>query len=193
MTLPLNFKLIYISCLILLSSCKRSVRNRVELSESSSTDVELKTETNSDSKENKNPKGQISLEAQIIRIVDGDTAELLYGELPIMLRLQHIDAPEKRGNQPYGNKAKKVLSNLCFGQKVTIVTDGDFDMGGRLIGQIINEDGVNVNKEMVRLGYAWHFKKYSSSKEYDLLEKEARKEKRGLWQEPNPVAPWVFR
>ena len=110
-----------------------------------------------------------------------------------MLRLQHIDAPEKRGSQPYGNKAKTVLSDLCFGQQVTILTEGDFDMGGRMIGEIINEDGLNVNKEMVRLGYAWHFKKYSSDMSYDKLEKEARREKRGLWQEPNPVAPWDFR
>ncbi|WP_229340750.1 thermonuclease family protein [Christiangramia sediminis] len=155
--------------------------------------MELKTETKSDPKENKNPKGQISLEAKIIRIVDGDTAELLYGELPIMLRLQHIDAPEKRGSQPFGNNAKTILSDLCFGQEVTILTEGDFDMGGRMIGEIINEDGLNVNKEMVRLGYAWHFKKYSSDMNYDKLEKEARRERRGLWQEPNPVAPWDFR
>nr|WP_262904365.1 thermonuclease family protein [Christiangramia sediminis] len=193
MTLPLNFKILFISGLILLSSCKRSVRNSVELSESSSKEVELKTETKSDPKENKNPKGQISLEAKIIRIVDGDTAELLYGELPIMLRLQHIDAPEKRGSQPFGNNAKTILSDLCFGQEVTILTEGDFDMGGRMIGEIINEDGLNVNKEMVRLGYAWHFKKYSSDMNYDKLEKEARRERRGLWQEPNPVAPWDFR
>ncbi len=192
----MNFKLFLISSLILLSSCKRSVRNSVAVSDSPSDrieSVESNTESKPDSKENKNAEGQISLEAKIIRIVDGDTAELLYGELPIMLRLQHIDAPEKRGSQAFGNKAKTVLSELCFGQQVTILTEGDFDMGGRMIGEIINEVGLNVNKEMVRLGYAWHFKKYSSENSYDKLEKEARREKRGLWQEPNPVAPWDFR
>jgi micrococcal nuclease len=192
----LNFKLFLISSLILLSSCKRSVRNSIALSDNPSErleSAESNTEIKPDSNGNKKPEGQISLEAKITRIVDGDTAELLYGELPIMLRLQHIDAPEKRGSQPYGNKAKTILSNLCFGQEVTILTEGDFDMGGRMIGVIVNKDGVNVNKEMVRLGYAWHFKKYSSDMSYDKLEKKARREKRGLWQEPNPVAPWDFR
>jgi micrococcal nuclease len=192
----LDFKLYLISSLILLSSCKRSVRNSVALSDNPSErleSLESNIEFKPDSNGNKKPEGQISLEAKITRIVDGDTAELLYGELPIMLRLQHIDAPEKRGSQPYGNKAKTILSNLCFGQEVTILTEGDFDMGGRMIGVIINKDGVNVNKEMVRLGYAWHFKKYSSDMSYDKLEKKARREKRGLWQEPNPVAPWDFR
>ena len=71
------------------------MRNNAEISGSPSK-AELKTESTTDSDENEKPEGQISLEAKIIRIVDGDTAELMYGELPIMLRLQHIDAPEKR-------------------------------------------------------------------------------------------------
>ena len=44
-----------------------------------------------------------------------------------------------------------------------------------------------------RAGYAWHFKKYSSDKEYDKIETEARENKRGLWQDKNPVAPWTWR
>tara|TARA_R110002050_G_scaffold204522_4_gene340207 strand:+ start:143060 stop:143617 length:558 start_codon:yes stop_codon:yes gene_type:complete len=133
------------------------------------------------------------LEGKIIRILDGDTVEVLYGQLPIKLRLEHIDAPEKRGKQPFGNKAKIAMSNLCFGQTVAIYSDGKFDRNGRLIGVIINKDGVNVNKEMVRLGMAWHFKKYSDDMSYDALEKEAREAKVGLWIDPNPIAPWDFR
>lgn len=184
----------FLSVLIFLSSCQRSVEARRSDQESSAKKNEVllnqKEETNTENL----PDGKLALRAEIIRIVDGDTAELLYnGELPLMLRLEHIDAPEKRGSQPYGNKAKTVLSDLCFGQQVTIITDGDFDMGGRMIGEIINEEGINVNKEMVRLGYAWHFKKYSEDFSYDELEKEARNNRRGLWQESNPIAPWDFR
>ena len=133
------------------------------------------------------------LEVKIIRILDGDTVEMLYDQLPIKLRLEHIDCPEKRGKQPFGNRSKTVLSDLCFGQIVTIHSDGKFDRNGRLIGVIINKDGVNVNKEMVRLGMAWHYKKYSEDMSYDELEKEARKAKVGLWIDPNPIAPWDFR
>lgn len=136
---------------------------------------------------------RISLFAKIIRILDGDTVEILYEKLTIKVRLEHIDAPEKRGKQPYGNAAKKVLSDLCFGQMVTISSTGEFDRYGRLIGEIYNDQGLNVNKEMVNLGMAWHFKKYSDDLEYDVLEKEARNSKRGLWQEPDAIAPWDFR
>jgi micrococcal nuclease len=138
-------------------------------------------------------KKEKQLEAKIIRILDGDTVEMLYDQLPIKLRLEHIDAPEKRGKQPFGNRAKQTLSDLCFEQVVTIHSDGKFDRNGRLIGVIFNKEGLNVNKEMVRLGMAWHFKKYSDDMSYDELEKEARKGKVGLWIDPNPIAPWDFR
>lgn len=133
------------------------------------------------------------LKGKIIRILDGDTVEMLYGELPIKLRLEHIDAPEKRGKQPFGNKAKIAISDLCFGQMVNVISDGKFDRNGRLIGVILNKDSLNVNKEMVRLGMAWHFKKYSHDMSYDLLEREARAAKVGLWSDPNPIAPWDYR
>ena len=189
----MNSKVFIFSSLIFLASCKRSSGNRGELVNKQIIPEQTTETNNQDNTTEDLPSGKIALKGKITRIVDGDTAELLYGELPIMLRLQHIDAPEKRGSQPYGNKAKTILSDLCFGQQVTILTEGDFDMGGRMIGEIINEDGLNVNKEMVRLGYAWHFKKYSSDMSYDNLEKEARRERRGLWQESNPIAPWDFR
>jgi endonuclease YncB( thermonuclease family) len=136
---------------------------------------------------------KLVLLAKVIGVVDGDTVDVLYHDLPLRIRMEHIDAPEKRGNQPYGNKAKLMISQLCFGQRVKILTAGDFDMGGRLIAEIINEDGINVNMEMVKQGYAWHFKKYSNEMSYDHLETEARKAHRGLWQDKNPIAPWDFR
>ncbi|MGY5846610.1 thermonuclease family protein [Salegentibacter sp. HM20] len=189
----MKFTSFLLSFLFILASCKRTVSGRQSL-EAHNSEQTMEVNNPEILEENNAPEGKLLLNARIIRIVDGDTAELLYNdELPLMLRLQHIDAPEKRGSQPYGNKAKTVLSDLCFGQQVTIVTDGDFDMGGRIIGEIINEDGLNVNKEMVRLGYAWHFKKYSDDMSYDALEQEAWHNKRGLWQEPNPVAPWNYR
>jgi endonuclease YncB( thermonuclease family) len=145
------------------------------------------------SKTAKSTEEQLVLPAKVIGIVDGDTVDVLYHDLPLRIRMEHIDAPEKRGKQAFGNKAKLVISDLCFGQKVNLLTDGKFDMGGRLIAEILNEEGINVNKEMVRLGYAWHFKKYSTEMSYDVLEMEARKARRGLWQDENPIAPWDFR
>jgi micrococcal nuclease len=52
---------------------------------------------------------------------------------------------------------------------------------------------VNVNKELLKQGLAWHYKQYNKDEEFAKLEQEARKKKIGLWSHPNPVAPWDFR
>ena len=40
---------------------------------------------------------------------------------------------------------------------------------------------------------AWHYKQYSKSKELAEAEDLARKEKKGLWVDKEPVPPWEFR
>ncbi|WP_317207943.1 thermonuclease family protein [Chryseobacterium taklimakanense] len=51
----------------------------------------------------------------------------------------------------------------------------------------------NLNKELLRKGLAWHFKRYSRNSNYAQLEIDARKKKIGLWQDKNPVEPWNWR
>ena len=40
---------------------------------------------------------------------------------------------------------------------------------------------------------AWHYKEYSKSKELAVAEDEARKAKKGLWTDKEPVPPWEYR
>ncbi|MCY1508114.1 Thermonuclease [compost metagenome] len=130
--------------------------------------------------------------ARVIRITDGDTLEVLYGGKPLKIRLAYIDSPEKKRKQPYGDKAKNVLAVLCFNQKVKIYPQ-KHDRYKRLIAVLINDKGQNVNQEMIRLGMAWHYKKYSSDPIYAKLEIEARKKHIGLWQDKNAIPPWYWR
>ena len=87
--------------------------------------------------------------AKVIRILDGDTMEVLYQNQPLKIRLAHIDCPEKRGRQPFGNNAKKALSDLCFGQIVN-VQGQKYDRYKRLIAIIINRKKQVVNQEMIK-------------------------------------------
>lgn len=128
---------------------------------------------------------------KVVGVKDGDTIEIINNGFNDVVRLKHIDAPEKK--QPYGNAAKKVLSDLCFNKKVRLAADKRRDRNGRIIAEVYDREGRNLNKMMVRNGFAWHYKKYSRDRSYDDLEIMARKEKLGLWQEPNPIAPWDFR
>lgn len=130
--------------------------------------------------------------AIVIGISDGDTMEVLYKKTPIKIRLAHIDSPEKRGTQPFGNNAKQALSHLCFGQSVIIEAE-KYDRYKRLIAVVINDRKQIVNQEMIKQGMAWHYKKYSSDPVYAKLESEARNNRVGLWQDKNPIAPWLWR
>ncbi len=130
--------------------------------------------------------------AKVIRIMDGDTLEVLYQQQPIKIRLAHIDCPEQSHAQPFGKQAKKALSDLCFGQQVTVYGQ-KYDRYHRLIALVVNQQHQIVNQEMIKLGMAWHFLEYSSDMAYTKLEQDARRRKAGLWQDAHPIAPWAWR
>lgn len=133
----------------------------------------------------------LSFEGKVTAIKDGDTYKVLYAGSERTIRLAHIDCPEKK--QPFGNRAKQFASDICFGKIVTVKTEGKTDRNKRIIGEIILQDGTNVNKELVRNGLAWHFKKYSTDNEYAQLETEARQKQIGLWADKEQIPPWEWR
>lgn len=123
---------------------------------------------------------------------DGDTIELLTPERRLYtIRLAEIDAPEK--GQPYGQKAKQALSDLCFGKDVTgrkVATD----RYGRTVARIY-AGGADVNAELVRAGAVWLYLRYLTDESLRPLEAEARAARRGLWGLParEQVPPWEWR
>ncbi|MEO7482303.1 MAG: thermonuclease family protein [Ferruginibacter sp.] len=131
--------------------------------------------------------------AKVIAVKDGDTIEILYEGKPMRIRMAHIDCPELGKSQPFGRAAKTFTSAMCYGQQVTIFNEGVFDRYKRLIAVVINKAGLNVNKELMKAGLAWHFLRYSSDTTYAQLEKLARQKKMGLWKDENPIPPWKWR
>ena len=131
--------------------------------------------------------------AKVIKVIDGDTIDVLYNEKPIRVRLAHIDCPEIKKGQPYNKAAKQFVSDLCFGREVEVLNNAEYDRWGRLVGVIINDKKQNVNKEILRAGLGWHYKKYSSDTSYTNLEIKARDQKIGLWADEKPVPPWEWK
>ncbi|SFM43583.1 thermonuclease family protein [Nitrosomonas communis] len=129
---------------------------------------------------------------RVVGISDGDTLTLLDNQKQqIKVRLAEIDTPESA--QPYGSRAKQALSGLAYG-KTVIVKVQDTDRYGRKVGRVYT-DGLDVNAEMVRIGAAWVYRKYASDQNLYALEKQARKNKVGLWSLPEAqqVPPWEWR
>lgn len=135
----------------------------------------------------------INFQGKVIAVKDGDTIEVLYLNNTIKIRLAHIDCPEVKMHQPFGQAAKQFTSSICFGQIVTVINQGKFDRYKRLIAVVINNKNENVNKALVKAGLAWHFLKYSADSSYAQLEVIARKNKVGLWADKNPTPPWLWR
>ncbi len=127
--------------------------------------------------------------AKVIGVKDGDTIEVLYQGKGQTVRLLDIDCPEKK--QAFGQKAKQFTSDFCFGKTVRIEAGGK-DRYGRILGTVYVGNKC-LNEALVSGGLAWHFTKYSHSKTFAKLEREARAKKVGLWADPNAVAPWDFR
>ena len=136
------------------------------------------------------PPPVYTLKGKAVRIVDGDTFDLLVGTTTHRIRLAGIDAPEK--GQDFGTASKLLLGQLCSNQTLTVrVTD--VDRNKRKIAEIYTEQKLWINKELIAKGMAWHFKKYSTDRELANAELSARKQKIGLWSLNNPVAPWDWR
>lgn len=127
---------------------------------------------------------------KVVKVSDGDTITILTEKNEqVRIRFSGVDCPEK--SQEFGQKAKEFTANLCAGKQVKVISQSK-DRYGRVLG-VVMVDGVNVNKELLKEGLAWHYKQYDKSKEFANLESQARRKKIGLWAEKNPIAPWEFR
>lgn len=130
------------------------------------------------------------IHCRVVGIADGDTLTCLTDtRKQLKVRLNQIDAPER--GQAFGSAARKKLSRWVHGQYVTLKTDGA-DKYGRTLAEVFS-GGLNINKEMVKSGYAWAYRKYVRDTEYIRLEERARAASLGLWSEPNPIYPSEFR
>jgi endonuclease YncB( thermonuclease family) len=123
-------------------------------------------------------------------IVDGDTVLLRRGSKITSIRLWGIDAPEKK--QIGGRAATRHLIKLIGRKRIKVVTTC-IDKYGRSVGKIYYK-GRLINLEMVKAGHAWWNERYCpEAKEIEKAEKNARKNKYGLWKNPNPLRPEYFR
>ena len=68
----------------------------------------------------------------------------------------------------------------------------DTDRYGRSMAFVFKGDK-NLNKELLSAGLAWHYKKYSRDPELAKLEFQARSDRRGRWNEAEPVPHWEWR
>lgn len=128
-----------------------------------------------------------SIVTTIDRVVDGDT--LIAGG--ISYRLALIDAPEK--DQTYGLEATAFLRGLVSDTEVTIIERGEDRYGRLIVDASIN--GISIAELMLENGYAWSYMVPTAEMENKLsqLQDKARAGRLGLWADPDPVRPSIYR
>lgn len=123
---------------------------------------------------------------KVVRVIDGDTVELINGE---KLRYIGIDTPEefdeRKPVQCFAVEATRRNRELVENQIITFQKDvSTTDKYGRWLGFVYLGDGTLVNQKLVEEGYAFAYDyppDISKSVEFRTSEVYAREHKLGLW------------
>lgn len=104
-------------------------------------------------------------------VIDGDSLRIKKTDI----RIYGVDAPEL--NHPYGQKAKWAMIALCKGHHVRAKII-EQDAHGRAVAMCYLPDGRDLSEEMVKLGLALDWPKYSEG-DYRMFEPEGVRKR--LW------------
>lgn len=131
-----------------------------------------------------------SIEGVITTVVDGDTFRIKTADGDHeMIRLAAVDAPEM--NQPFGVKARGALRKIV-GKKIRGRAIGNDH--GRVVAVVkLEGDKLTIQHRLVRAGFAWHATEQSNSGRLAAAESKARTARKGLWANPDAIAPWIWR
>ena len=136
-----------------------------------------------------------TLAGRVEKVDEGDLLTIINLNRSIKIRLLGVDAPDT--NQPFSDVARQHLAQLVFNKFVVVQYSGlgpnNYIVGKVLIGE------TDICVQMIRDGAAWYSNNdagYLSPEDQETYrgsEQAARAERRGIWADANPVAPWEFR
>lgn len=139
------------------------------------------------------------IEAEVTKVVDGDTIDVKYKNKTYKVRLLCVDTPEsvKTGVklQAFGKEASEFTRNRILGKQIKLVFDkGLRDRYGRLLAYVIVNEGYFLNAELVRQGYARVeivSPNSSLSAYFKDLQQQAVNTKSGFWALPENKQPFA--
>lgn len=145
--------------------------------------------------------GSYELTGRVVRIADGDTFNLLVQGKQQRVRLASIDAPEvskdrERPGQAYAQASKEALAALIGGKTLTVLCF-ERDRYERNICDVPLEGETTANRKQVQSGMAWANMegrgKFMRDGALPEMEQQARRRHQGIWQQPDPIPPWIWR
>lgn len=149
------------------------------------------------------PKIDFNKKYQVSSVIDGDTFEVNIDKKIVRIRMIGIDTPEtvdpRKPVQCFGKEASDKSKELLLGHSVTLQTDKSqsiLDKYGRVLSYVylhdsfsgnssnISTSSIFMNEFLLKEGYAREYtynKAYKMQKEFKKIQKDAIKDKRGLW------------
>jgi micrococcal nuclease len=130
------------------------------------------------------------LAGKVVRVIDGDTIDVLLSTGRIRVRLHAVDAPER--DQIGGAAATVWLTQQLLDQPVELepVSQDQYD---RMVA-VVHLPDRSINSALVQNGHAWAYRHFLRRRDAGLcsLEHRARVARAGLWA-ATAHAPWEFR
>lgn len=129
--------------------------------------------------------------ARVVGVADGDNIIVrTASNKRIIIKLGGIDCPEI--GQAFAQEAMLFTSDLCLGKNINYRIFG-IDIYNRIIATVYLDDGRELNLEILKAGFAWHYRRYSDRRDYADAEEQARRAGIGLWAGKDPTPPWQWR
>lgn len=130
---------------------------------------------------------------RVVSVHDGDTLTVLKDDRStVKVRLAEVDAPEC--GQPWSRNAKRALSDLTFGKRVTVIPNATSYQ--RIVAWVtVGDPTVDVSTALVQQGQVWVYPQYLKRPALQSIEARNRTGRVGLWGMPasQRVAPWTWR
>ena len=132
----------------------------------------------------------------VTAVHDGDTLTLSVAGSHYKIRLDSIDAPELA--QAFGNSSQVALEHALLGKTVQVAY-AKTDKYGRVVGSVFGDSCAYANLDQVATGMAWFYQSYQCELSAAVRSQFARAQasavaaRVGLWSQPAPTAPWVYR
>jgi endonuclease YncB( thermonuclease family) len=129
---------------------------------------------------------------KVVNVASGELITVVRNGELLKVVLYGIDCPEEE--QPFSHEAKQFTAKMAMGKSAEIEQIRE-DKQGRIVAIVAVERRL-LNEEIVKAGLGWVYG-YSCNwpicETWKALQLRAKLDKRGLWQETEPTAPWVFR
>jgi endonuclease YncB( thermonuclease family) len=128
--------------------------------------------------------------ARVVTVHEGDRLTIRHDGRNETIYIKDIDCPELK--QAYGKQAKQVIT-AYVGSRDVMVRALKRGRNGLGTAEILLQDGRNVGHELLKEGLAWARPEKGQDQSLEDMEQLAKAERKGLWSDPNPVAPWKWK